>query len=1090
MANLFSPRDTDGVDDYDMSEEQEYDPIPRPDNSVREPVEPGRRRGFATPANIVRRNGRRISVINLTPMDMRRWSDQSLQNLAYLGQSVAASSRARARDRAAFGRDNAGARDQAVFGRARDYPPPVGGWGQLQQLAGWIDAANTARMPPDFETAFRDAEQEWYDRYPPTRAAAAEEPGHYGRLQPWDGYNRLADQESADRPETVEDYVNWLTEPEPHQRPATDNLTESELLDWLLSGGAPSRLADQESAVRHPAGSGEPEPSEPEVHCSALEQFLNLRVGVAPGGGPPRARAEVARQPERVPSWLVINGEWTTEPPKGKKVRDFLATLKPGQCSLRALFHARAALAKDIKDINPDDWTYATVGKMIDFLNKRHIPSRFFDGMGRIVYSQDWVGSKHKVKFRVAGGHVMAFTSRCSKPEAIFTLVGDSPSPMAEVFNMLGKHFGLRSTVSIWNREFYDLCNIRAPIWTPENMRASFCYDMNKAYPSIMCNPNCIFPLSNGGEIVSAFEPQLMNTRELIAHGFYEVNIQELTRPTTRPGEEHLIIGASHGWGWMYGDVLVKAYPDADVLVRGSYITEGFTTGRPLSLDDGSALATLMRSTFRTTNPGDDETKLFFNTLVTYSGMIESTASSTTLDINAPLEMDEWNYYNKASEEIQDATPRMGDDNTNTKPNWSQTLLGRHLKGTRDRTFSIAGQLAKLAIYSYVRLALLEMFRDVVAAVPGAYLTRLATDSISFYSEIDCSDIESFNVSDKIGPLPGQFKLQPTVAKGNPPRPIPINPPAIPMYAPSTAACLQPPPAVLVDLEDLYAAFWERRMCSAAVFGPPGSGKTTQVLKKEIIPSLRKHSLTPVLATKTSAHAERLGGVTLGSILSPKLDTEAQRRALSRSVIIIDEAGMSSPSDISNIRDLHPAGIVLVGDPRQLTSSGCLVAIARTLKLPIAWTAPHSKDRFGGSAAMRNVLSTLETKIDEMIETGVFSGDPLAIAWPHRLEADLEAAGLRFVDSVQDAMDSFEDAGPIHVLGYRRKYTYENKTLLGMLAKNEIESVSTVHKAQGQTLEGNLIITDFRTDPRLIYTAISRATSINKVAVLRDPLSV
>jgi len=1076
MANLFSPRDTDDVDDYGMSEEQEYDPIPRPDNSVREPVEPGRRPGFATPANVTGRNGRRISMIRLSPMDVRDWSDQSLQNLAYLGQSVAASGLARAHDQAAFGRDNAGAR---AFDK--HYPPPIGGWGQLRQLAGWIDAANTSRMPPDFSVTFRQAEQEWYDRYPPAAP-------------------------QADRPETVEDYVNWLTEPtlqrdESQAAPSVGPSTaEDQLLDWLLgppAQGPTSRSATgkslgdcQERADPDAAASGHTTPARARAleadrprAATALEQFLGLRVGVAAAGQP---------LDERAPSWLVINGEWTTEPPKGKKVRDFLETLKPGQCSLRALFHARAALAKDIKDINPDDWTYATVGKMIDFLNERHIPSRFFDGMGRIVYSQDWVGSKHKVKFMVAGGHVMAFTSRCSKPEAIFTLIGDSPSPMAEVFNMLGKHFGLRSTVSIWNREFYDKCNIRAPIWMPDSTRASFCYDMNKAYPSIMCNPDCIFPLSSGGELVTAFDPQHMNTRELTAHGFYEVNIQELTQSAAtsrRPGEEHLIIGAIHGWGWMYGDVLAKAYPDADVTVRGSYITEGFTAGRPLSLDDGSALAALMRSTFKATKPNDDEVKLFFGTLVTYSGMIESTSSSTTLDINAPLEEDEWNYYNKASEEIQDATPRMGDDNTNAKPNWSQTLLGRHLKGTRDRSFSIAGQLAKLAIYSYVRLALLEMFRDVIAAMPSAYLTRLATDSISFYSDT-CDSIDVGIDSDKIGTKPGQFKLQEAVAKGEPPKPIPLNPPAIPMYAPSTAACLQPPPAVAVDLEDLYAAFWERRMCSAAVFGPPGSGKTTQVLKKEIIPSLRKHSLTPVLATKTSAHAERLGGVTLGSILSPKLDTEAQRRALSKSVIIIDEAGMSSPSDISNIRDLHPAGIVLVGDPRQLTSSGCLVAIARTLKLPIAWTSPHSKDRFGGSAAMRNVLSVLETKIDEMIETGVFSGDALAIAWPRGLEADLEAAGLRFVDSVQEAMVSFEDAGPIHVLGYRRKYTYENKTLLGMLAKNEIESVSTVHKAQGQTLEGNLIITDFWTDPRLIYTAISRATSIDKVAVLRDPLSV
>ena len=46
---------------------------------------------------------------------------------------------------------------------------------------------------------------------------------------------------------------------------------------------------------------------------------------------------------------------------------------------------------------------------------------------------------------------------------------------------------------------------------------------------------------------------------------------------------------------------------------------------------------------------------------------------------------------------------------------------------------------------------------------------------------------------------------------------------------------------------------------------------------------------------------------------------------------------------------------------------------------------------------------------------------------------------------------------------------------------------ATVHSSQGKTSEGKITITDFRCDPRLLYTAVSRAKKLSDVTVLRRP---
>jgi ATP-dependent exoDNAse (exonuclease V) alpha subunit len=48
----------------------------------------------------------------------------------------------------------------------------------------------------------------------------------------------------------------------------------------------------------------------------------------------------------------------------------------------------------------------------------------------------------------------------------------------------------------------------------------------------------------------------------------------------------------------------------------------------------------------------------------------------------------------------------------------------------------------------------------------------------------------------------------------------------------------------------------------------------------------------------------------------------------------------------------------------------------------------------------------------------------------------------------------------------------------------------TVHSAQGKTIEGTISVVDCWRDVRLLYTAISRARSLDQVVVVPDELAL
>jgi len=232
-------------------------------------------------------------------------------------------------------------------------------------------------------------------------------------------------------------------------------------------------------------------------------------------------------------------------------------------------------------------------------------------------------------------------------------------------------------------------------------------------------------------------------------------------------------------------------------------------------------------------------------------------------------------------------------------------------------------------------------------------------------------------------------------------------------------------------------------------------------------PALEAKGITVKMATPLLAHVDRMieknvecesnaGFVTTH-------DFAMLRKSMRKAVMVIDEIGLATPHHFAALKFINPAGIILLGDHRQLSSAGDLLRIIQRLEVSVINLEPHANDRFNGCQGMRNVLKILEDEIDKQYAAGMHSS-PGPGMWPGvELEKRLEAAGLRFVD---------DRTGDV-VLGWRHKIV---DPLGG----------KTVHSTQGDTITDTIFVADYKCDPRLLYTAISRSVLLSNVSVQRS----
>ena len=228
-----------------------------------------------------------------------------------------------------------------------------------------------------------------------------------------------------------------------------------------------------------------------------------------------------------------------------------------------------------------------------------------------------------------------------------------------------------------------------------------------------------------------------------------------------------------------------------------------------------------------------------------------------------------------------------------------------------------------------------------------------------------------------------------------------------------------------------------------------------------------------LLATPYIEHVKRMREQGIECITSATLvggyDMLMLRQRLRNTVLVVDEIGLSNAHHFSAIQWLCPAGLILIGDFRQLTPwSGDIQMAVRRLGCDTIILDLHDFDRFGGDKKTTSLLRRLAVVIDEHYRAGLHSKSGPGY-WPPKLSYDMREAGLQFVCDPK-AIQWLETSPEVETIGWR------NSVVVPLKGK-------TVHKAQGGTVVKIVYIPDYKCDPRLLFTALSRATNADRVYV-------
>lgn len=840
--------------------------------------------------------------------------------------------------------------------------------------------------------------------------------------------------------------------------------------DWLRSAGSkagkgiPTTIADLFDDVLYRDDSGEdPGPANP-----ADASGSGLRMWALGEQGPPswlgfRDKKSCKDSEERIPL-----GRWLTDV-EGQARKQLVDNLPKGCCAIAALA-ASGVNHKDLAKLDPQKWVGVSVEVLKAFLEGLGRSYQIVDSLGRTICYKKQVG-KGTTRLVVAAGHCVAFTSKMTlektaqHPEHLFKLIAPE-NLIGDMIKVCDKYMPLRGPYSVEVDMFANGCQIgprsyMAALKTQENLSLDF----NSAYAAILLNPSYKFPVPCGTEVIREYDLCEVERDFIKPHGFYNWETRGLHI------EEKALLFNGAVSGWILGQVMLEATTSQQFMIRGDFVTHYAKSGKQITPEFEADMKELVLEQMRNDKqPVDKYPKCFYRGIVCFSGFLEKTESQKL--IVTDRHESEVDYMLARSAQDLDYTVYTRDGEFNF-------MKMNHYRNT--------GVLAKKAVYCYMGLQLLRLWRATKQIDPAAQLEHVATDCLNVSTIARDLVIEKLTEASYIGAGLGQCKLQ----RSKPPnelcarRELGLFSAPSPMNLPSTTS---------VPLEVLLAALESGQAApKMAIFGPPGSGKTTQILMGRVIPAIRKMGMEVALLTPYLTHAAILGCPTLASFLSDKRDSRLLAKTLDKVVVVIDEAGLMEPHQWTALRKLQPAGWIFLGDPYQLTRCGDLFDVIRRFRLPITWTDYHDNDRFGGSESdspavradkrqrMHETLKTLDQACEEQRQTGAYRR-PGPGEFPQGLEKKLRH--VKFYESIENAkvyLESMQAPQGIHVCGFRHEHTDGDKAI-----KEQFSDASTVHALQGRTIgDQSLLITDYDCDPRLLRTALSRAVSIDHVAVVR-----
>lgn len=350
----------------------------------------------------------------------------------------------------------------------------------------------------------------------------------------------------------------------------------------------------------------------------------------------------------------------------------------------------------------------------------------------------------------------------------------------------------------------------------------------------------------------------------------------------------------------------------------------------------------------------------------------------------------------------------------------------------KQKRVPLTGIIAKLQIKDFVLCKLYEFHLKFMLDNPTAQIHKLNTDEIAY-------NVNGWKSNSLINNKPGFFKIKDDFEW------MPQVPPKI-----TLGPHIRPTPYIYKPVEQ-YTNVYELldSRTSFSIFNAGGLGKT-YTLNNSIIPYLKEHKLKYLLTSTTIANKDQINGdCTIQSLL--KLNMYQLDTYLSNyKYIIVDEMSQCDQKTFKLLEYIkQTCNLILIGDDCQCASIDVKKSLLRNnfiytlvnhnnLKLNYHKNARYTKQLY-------DLLETLRTP-------EYFNNKKLSYKY---------------------VLDNFETVNNDSKLSL----TYTNKM------KKKLNGF-TVHSYQGKTISTPYTIYELDKMPTdVIYTALSRATSVNQICI-------
>lgn len=240
------------------------------------------------------------------------------------------------------------------------------------------------------------------------------------------------------------------------------------------------------------------------------------------------------------------------------------------------------------------------------------------------------------------------------------------------------------------------------------------------------------------------------------------------------------------------------------------------------------------------------------------------------------------------------------------------------------------------------------------------------------------------------------------------------------------------------------------------IHGPAGSGKTYSIKK-----FMDEHKKKYIYTATTKALAEHNKADTTQHFIRHLSLEEIEHKISPDTYIIVDECYLLKKHSITQINTIfHRHNVIFLGDECQLSLEQDITANDIPHKYIYNQKLTFPECRYNDKMTVKfiNVLRQVEEFDAELIAT---------------IKTHFKT--ITYIEATEKAQQQ-----SAIIMGWRHKYT------------DEIDGwrklAQTVHSSQGQTIEHDIIITDWEeTSPRLFYTAMTRVRTMKNVYLCEKP---